>query len=162
MKATPQFRADPEEYPELGKIVNAVIRKIVEIMEVHDIGAVRRFRKDGVFDRPYVKDVVTPLGVPSVPRTVAAAREATGKAVLDYLETIGISGLSLEATAEERASVGTIWAPPVVNPPKAPVPAKDPVPVKDPVRGPVKPAKAKKAAAAGKEPEKGKKSGQQA
>lgn len=113
MRATPLFKADPEEYPEIGTMVNAVVRNVVEIMEVHDISAVKRFRKEGVFDRPYVKDVVTPLGVPNVPKTVAAVRESAGKAILDYLETIGITGLSLsEVTPDDLKGVAQLWAPP--------------------------------------------------
>lgn len=148
MKATPQFRADPEEYPELGTLVNAVIRNVVELMEAHDIGSVRRFRKDGVFDRPYVKDVVTPLGVPGVPVAVVAVRDTVGRAVLDYLETVGITGLSLEATPEEKASVGAIWAPPRQQvPPAVKSPVMDPTPVKQAEKAQTKKATQKKAAA---------------
>lgn len=160
MKATPQFRADPEEYPELSTLVNAVIRNVVTIMEAHDIGAVRRFHKDGVFDRPYTKDVVTPLGVPGVPRTVQAVREAAGKAVLDYLEAIGITGLSLEATAEEKANVSAIWNPPKPSvPAQAPVMVKDPVPVKAAISKPTKPDKPKKETTQKNETKKGVASG---
>lgn len=140
MKATPLFRADLEEYPELGKLINASVRHIITLMEIHDIGAVRRYRKDGVFERPYVKDVVTPLDVPGVPRSVAAARNAAGTAILDLLEATGIEGLSLEATKEEIASVAGLWEPKTAPAP-APAPAPVPVPKGKPgkVKAPVKP-----------------------
>lgn len=111
MKATPTFRADLDEYPELGTLVQAAVRHVITIMQVHDIGALRRYRKDGVFERPYAKDTVTPLGVPGVPQTVAASRDAAGSALLDYLEAVGIEGLALEATQEEIISVGQLWNP---------------------------------------------------
>ena len=44
MNVIPQLKADMDEYPELGKLIGAVVRNVVEIMQVHDIGAVRRFR----------------------------------------------------------------------------------------------------------------------
>lgn len=129
MKATPLFRADLEEYRELGTVVQAALRNVLMLMEVHDIKAVRRYRKDGVFDRPYVKDSVSPLGVTGVPNTVAAARDAVGTALLDYLEAIGISGLSLDATQEEIAAIEALWNPPATYP--AEQAAKDPMPVAD-------------------------------
>lgn len=111
MNVIPQLKADMDEYPELGKLVGAVVRNVVEIMQVHDIGAIRRFRKEGVFDRPYVKDVVTPLGVMGVPNAVAAARNAAGSALLDYLEAVGLSGIGITATEDEKGEVAALWSP---------------------------------------------------
>ena len=111
MNVIPQLKADIDEYPELGKLVGAVVRNVVEIMQVHDIGAVRRFRKDGVFDRPYVKDVVTPLGVRGVPAAVAAARDAVGSALLEYLEAVGMTGIGITATEAEKGEVAALWSP---------------------------------------------------
>ena len=126
MKATPLLRADPDEYPELSKIINTVVRDVVRIMQVHDIRSVRRFRKDGVFDRPYKKDTVTQLGVPGVPRTVSAIRDSVGSALLDYLEAIGVSGIALEATPEEVSGMGELWNPPAPPVPLATLPASEP------------------------------------
>lgn len=111
MNVIPQLKADIDEYPELGKLVGAVVRNVVEIMQVHDIGAVRRFRKDGVFERPYVKDVVTPLGVRGVPAAVAAARDAVGSALLEYLEAVGMTGIGITATEAEKVEVAALWSP---------------------------------------------------
>ena len=111
MNVIPQLKADIDEYPELGKLIGAVVRNVVEIMQVHDIGAVRRFRKEGVFDRQYVKDVVTPLGVSGVPAAVAAARDAVGSALLEYLEAIGMTGIGITATEDEKGEVAALWSP---------------------------------------------------
>ena len=111
MNVIPQLKSDIDEYPELGKLIGAVVRNVVEIMQVHDIGAVRRFRKDGVFDRPYVKDVVTPLGVRGVPAAVAAARDAVGSALLEYLEAVGMTGMGITATEDEKGEVAALWSP---------------------------------------------------
>ena len=127
MKVTPLVTADFEEYPELRRLVDLSLRRVAELMEIHDIGELRRIRKNGVFDHPYNKDVVTPLGSPYVPQTVAAARYAVGKALLDYLEAIGIAGVSLGIAKEEADGVLALWAPP---PPKKEQP-RDPEPVGD-------------------------------
>ena len=119
MNVIPQLKADMDEYPELGKLIGAVVRNVVEIMQVHDIGAVRRFRKEGVFDRPYVKDVVTPLGVRGVPAAVAAARDAAGSALLDYLEAVGMTGIGITATDDEKGEVAALWSPANKHPEKA-------------------------------------------
>lgn len=127
MKITPQIVADFEEYPELRRLVDLSLRRVAELMEIHDIGELRRIRKNGVFDHPYNKDVVTPLGSPYVPQTVAAARYAVGKALLDYLEAVGIAGVSLGIAKEEADGVLALWAPP---PPKKDQP-RDPEPAGD-------------------------------
>lgn len=109
MKVTPQITADFEDYPELAPLIDQAIRRVVELMEIHDISEIRRVHKTGVFDRPYTKDVVTPLGVATLPNTVSAVRYAAGKAILDYLETIGISGIGISMTSEEIANVAALW-----------------------------------------------------
>ena len=113
MNVIPQLKADMDEYPELGKLIGAVVRNVVEIMQVHDIGAVRRFRKDGVFDRPYVKDVR------GVPAAVAAARDAVGSALLEYLEAVGMTGIGITATDAEKGEVAALWSPANKHPEKA-------------------------------------------
>ena len=64
-----------------------------------------------MFDRPYVKDVVTPLGVWGVPAAVAAARGAVGSALLEYLEAVGITGIGITATEAEKGEVAALWSP---------------------------------------------------
>lgn len=111
MTATTNPTADFEEYPELSSLVNAVIRPLITIMEAHDIKTLRRIRKTGVFEHPYAKDIVIPLGVSGVPDTVSAARYAVGRALLDYLEAVGLHGLTINAQSDEIAEVSGLWAP---------------------------------------------------
>ena len=98
MKVTPQISADLEEYPELRTIVNAAMRPVVDLMGTHGIVSLKRMHKVGVFDHPYVKDVVVPMEIPAMPAAVKAAQYAVGKALLDYLEASG---------ARPRAAVRT-------------------------------------------------------
>ena len=120
MKISPQLAADLDEYPELAGPVENVVRRVAELMQLHDIIELRRIHKTGVFNHPYDKDVVTPIGVQSVPKTVAAVRYATGKALLDYLATIGVSGVGLALSKEEVDALDSFWRPPAaacpVNP----------------------------------------------
>jgi hypothetical protein len=109
MKVTPQINADFEDYPELAPLYDAAVRRIVELMQIHDIAEMRRIRKTGVFDHQYDKDVVTAIGVPGTPNTVTAVRYAAGTALLDYLGTIGISGISLEVTQDEAKAISALW-----------------------------------------------------
>ena len=113
MKVTPQISADLEEYPELRTVINAAMRPVVDLMGVHAIVSLRRMHKVGVFDHPYSKDVVTPLDIPAMPPSVKAAQYAAGKAMLDYLETIGITGVSLEMTEDEARQMATLWTGPL-------------------------------------------------
>lgn len=132
MTVTPQITADFEEYPELRTLMSMALRRVAELMEIHDIASLRRIRKTGVFAHPYEKDVITPLGSNTVPNTIAAARYATGKALLDYLESIGVSGIDLGLTQEEAASVAAVWAPPAREPQRAPDPHPAPEPEPEP------------------------------
>ena len=120
MKISLQLTADLDEYPELAGLVENVVRRVAELMQLHDIIELRRIHKTGVFNHPYDKDVVTPIGVQSVPKTVAAVRYATGKALLDYLATIGVSGVGLALSKEEVDALDSFWRPPAaacpVNP----------------------------------------------
>ena len=120
MKISPQLTADLDEYPELVGLVENAVRRVAELMQIHDIIEIRRIRKTGVFNHPYDKDVVTPIGVQSVPKTVAAVRYATGKALLDYLATIGVAGVGLSLSKEEVDALDSFWRPPAaacpVNP----------------------------------------------
>ena len=111
MKVTPQITADLEEYPELATLLNAVIRPVVDLMGAHAITSLRRIRKTGVFDHPYDKEVVTSMDMPVVPESVRAVQYMVGKALLDYLEAIGISGLSLEMSQDEVQAIANLWAP---------------------------------------------------
>ena len=131
MKVTPQTTVDFEEYPELKILADQAIRRVVELMEIHDIASIRRYRKTGVFEHPYVKDTVIKIGVPSVPSTVAAARDNVGSALLDYLEAVGLKGLSLELTREDVVAINSFWSPPEQQPvrrsePKQPSKSLDP------------------------------------
>lgn len=140
MKIVPQFTADFDEYPELRTLADAALRRVVELMSIHAIVELKRLRKTGVFDHPYVKDVVTPLEIPVVPNTVRAARYAAGKAMLDYLEAIGISSVQLEITQEDVQAIATLWVPPSEVPPEAPkddAGSLDPVPADEIVAPPV-------------------------
>lgn len=136
MKATPVFRVDPDEYQSLGKIVQATARHIIAVMQAHDIGAVRRFHKNGMFGRTCTKDIVTPLGVQGVPAEISEIRNAVGSAILDYLDTVGLDGISIEATPEEISSVAALWIPPQMQQAAAEKPAGKPVqkPVGKPVQ----------------------------
>lgn len=111
MKINPQIKADLEEYPELRRLYDSAIMSVVKLMQLHDIVDLRRLRKSGIFEHEYDKDVVTPLGLPNVPASVAATRYAAGKALLDYLETIGLSGLSLDLDQGDADGLVQIWAP---------------------------------------------------
>lgn len=109
MKVTPQISADLEDYPELARLYDTAIRRVVELMQIHDIAELRRIRKTGVFDHQYTKDVVNPIGVETAPGSVQAVRYAVGGALLDYLGAIGISGITLEVSDAERQGVGGLW-----------------------------------------------------
>ena len=109
MKVTPQINADFEDYPELAPLYDAAVRRVVELMQVHDILEIRRIRKTGVFDHQYDKDVVTAIGVPGTPNTVTAVRYAVGTALLDYLSVIGISGIALEVSKDEAKAISALW-----------------------------------------------------
>lgn len=140
MKVTPQTTVDFEEYPELKILADQAIRRVVELMEIHDIASIRRYRKTGVFEHPYVKDTVIKIGVPSVPSTVAAARDNVGSALLDYLEAVGLKGLSLELTREDVVAINSLWSPPEQQPVRHPAP-KQPAKSLDPREvGETKPA----------------------
>ena len=124
MKVIPHFVADFDEYPELRTLADAALRRVVELMSIHGIAEIRRMKKTGVFDHPYDKDVVTPVDVPTMPHTVRAGGYAAGVALLDYVEAIGMSGVSLELTREDVQAMASLWAPPQPAPQ-----AQDPVPV---------------------------------
>ncbi len=109
MKVTPQINADFEDYPELAPLYDAAVRRVIELMQVHDILEIRRIRKTGVFDHQYDKDVVTAIGVPGVPTTVTAVRYAVGKVLLDYLAVIGIGGIALEVSQDEAKAISALW-----------------------------------------------------
>lgn len=111
MKINPQIKADLEEYPELRRLYDSAIISVVKLMQLHDIVDLRRIRKSGIFEHEYDKDIVTTLGLPNVPASVAATRYASGKALLDYLETIGLSGLSLDLEQGDSDGLVKIWAP---------------------------------------------------
>lgn len=112
MRIVPQAVADLDEYPEIQPLGNAALRRVAELMGVHDILEIRRLRKTGLFEHPYTKDVVIPIGIPVTPPTVQAVRHAVGKALLDYLEAVGFSGLRLEVTQEDTQALAALWAPP--------------------------------------------------
>ena len=120
MKISPQLTADLDEYPELVGLVENAVRRVAELMQIHDIIERRRIHKTGVFNHPYDKDVVTPIGVQSVPKTVAAVRYATGKALLDYLATIGVSGVGLSLSKDELDNLDSFWRPPAASCPVNP------------------------------------------
>ncbi len=109
MKVTPQINADFEDYPELAPLYDAAVRRVIELMQVHDILEIRRIRKTGVFDHQYDKDVVTSIGVPGVPTTVTAVRYAVGEVLLDYLAVIGIGGIALEVSQDEAKAISALW-----------------------------------------------------
>lgn len=152
MRAIPQFTADFDEYPELRVLADAALRRVVELMTVHGIVELKRLHKKGIFEHPYTKDIIVPLEIPVLPHTVMAVRYTVGKALLDYLEAVGVSALQLEMTQEDAAGVMALWSPPAQNPPQQrpqqersldpepvgdvpePQQAKDPEPRKEPAR----------------------------
>lgn len=119
MKVTPILSADIEEYPELRKLLNMVLRPVVDIMGAHAISSIRRIHKTGVFDHPYDKDLVVPLGIPGVPESVRASQYTVGKAMLDYLSAIGVSGLTIEAGQDDLRGLVELWQPQADRAPKA-------------------------------------------
>lgn len=135
MKVTPQITADVDEYPELRRLLNIVLRPVVDIMGAHAIASVRRMRKVGVFDHPYVKDVVSPMNITAVPRAIVASQYTVGRALLDYLEAIGMSGVTIEATAEELKGIAGLWEAPRACPavkPAKPAEPEEPKPAAKP------------------------------
>lgn len=130
MKVTPQITADFEEYPELRNLLGVVLRPLVDIMGAHAIASVRRIRKTGVFDHPYDKDIVAGMDIPGMPETVRAAQYAVGKALLDYLATVGVSGVTVEASEAELQGIAALWMPQACNvkPGAAKPPAQEPKP----------------------------------
>lgn len=127
MKVTPIISADVEEYPELRKLLNMVLRPVVDIMGAHAISSIRRIHKTGVFDHPYDKDLVVPLALPGVPESVRASQYTVGKALLDYLSAIGVSGLTIEAGQDDLRGLVELWQPQAERAPKscqAPRPAE--------------------------------------
>jgi hypothetical protein len=115
MKVTPQITADVDEYPELRRLLNIALRPIVDIMSAHAIASVRRMRKVGVFDHPYVKDVVSPMNITAVPRAIMASQYTVGQALLDYLEAIGVTGVTVEASDTELREIANVWMPEACN-----------------------------------------------
>ena len=124
MKLVPHVVADFDEYPELRTLGDAALRRIAELMSIHAIVEIRRLHKTGVFDHPYTKDIITPLDLPVVPHTVRAGQHAAGKALLDYLESIGISGLRLEVAQEDVNAMASLWMPPSAPQPEQHEPAE--------------------------------------
>ena len=132
MRIVPQAVADLDEYPEIQPLGNAALRRVAELMGVHDILEIRRLRKTGLFEHPYTKDVIIPIGIPVTPPTVQAVRHAVGKALLDYLEAVGFSGLRLEVTQEDTQALAALWAPPAPAPGPAPAQPANPTDGLDP------------------------------
>lgn len=112
MKFTPQRFADVEEYPELKRLHEQALPHVVALMAIHDIGEIIRIHKTGIFDHPLSKDAVTTIGIPDVPSTVSAARYGVAKELLDYLETIGIRGITLGITKEDVPGLRSVWGAP--------------------------------------------------
>ena len=134
MKVTPIISADVDEYPELKRLLSMVIRPLVDIMGAHAIASVRRIHKVGVFDHPYDKDVVTPMGIPGVPEPVQAVQYAVGRSLLDYLSTIGIAGLTLEAGQDDLQGLMGLWQP--ESCPAAATPVSSVQPAQEPEKEP--------------------------
>jgi len=137
MNVIPQIAADLEEYPELRPLADMALRRVGELMSIHAIIELRRVHKHGVFDHPYTKDVITPIDLPTVPHTVRAGQHATGKALLDYLESIGISGLQLVVTQDDAKTMAALWSPSSGQRRKKPMKQEqpgdlDPKPAEDP------------------------------
>ena len=111
MKVTPQITADLDEYPELRRLVNVILRPVVDLMGIHAIASLRRMHKVGVFDHPYVKDVIVPVDIPTLPQSLRVSQDTVGKAILDYLEAVGVSGVTMEMSQEEVQSLAQLWMP---------------------------------------------------
>ncbi len=109
MTVTPQINADFEDYPELQTLYNAAIRRVIDLMQIHNIATLRRLTKVGVFDSKYTKDIVVPAGISGVPATVSAVQYSVAGALLDYLNTIGIQGVTLDLTAADVNAIGKLW-----------------------------------------------------
>lgn len=111
MRVVPHFTADFDEYPELRTIAPIVVRRVAELMELHDIAELKRIRKTGIFEHPYTKDVIRPINVTGVPDSIATSRHTAGAALLDYLESVGLSGLGLELDAADVSNIAALWNP---------------------------------------------------
>lgn len=111
MKVTPQITADLDEYPELRQLINVILRPVVDLMGVHAIASLRRMHKVGVFDHRYDKDALVTVDVPTLPHSMQVAQYTVGKAILDYLEAVGVSGVTLEMSQEEVRSLAQLWMP---------------------------------------------------
>lgn len=111
MRVVPHFTADFDEYPELRTIAPIVIRRVAELMELHDIAELKRIRKTGIFEHPYTKDVIRPINVTGVPDSITTSRHNAGAALLDYLESVGLSGLGLELDAADVRNIAALWHP---------------------------------------------------
>lgn len=109
MNVIPQIDADFETYPELRRVYDVTVGAIASMMQVHNIGELRRIRKSGVFDRQYFKDVVADLGVEGTPATVDAVKKAVGKALLDYMDTIGLRGVRISASDDDMVALKGVW-----------------------------------------------------
>lgn len=111
MRVVPHFTADFDEYPELRTIAPIVVRRVAELMELHDIAELKRIRKTGIFEHPYTKDVIRPINVTGVPDSIATSRHTAGAALLDYLESVGLSGLGLELDSADVSNIAALWNP---------------------------------------------------
>ena len=131
MTLTPLMAADPDEYPELTTLANSALRHVAGLMSVHAIGGLRRIHKKGVFDRPYDKDVTTPVNLPGVPETVIAGQHAVGKALLDYLAAIGFDGMQLGISKEDAQAMAALWSPPPEPAPTSDGDRLDPKPAEE-------------------------------
>lgn len=131
MKVTPIISADVEEYPELRRLLNMTLRPVVDIMGAHAISSIRRIHKTGVFDHPYDKDLVVPLGIPGVPESVRASQYTVGKALLDYLSAIGVAGLTIEAGQDDLQGLVELWQPRTAEAPQASCRAPSPAAAQD-------------------------------
>ena len=125
MTLIPQFRADYDEYPELRTLAPEAMSRIAELMGIHGIAELRRLHKVGIFDHPYEKDIIVPIDIPTLPVAVQACRPTAGKALLDYLEAIGLTGLKLQNfTKEDGVALTSLWAPKDKQAPACAIPKK--------------------------------------